>query len=80
MLELIVAASVPPVAIFLYNGLIDTLLSGIVILYLLLTIEVVGHRVLDDALYWYTVSIIQLALRLYFFSGEAGAQICISYS
>jgi len=44
----------------------DVLIAGVILVWLLVIIEIIGPGVLDDFTYWWTLTLIQISSSLYF--------------
>jgi hypothetical protein len=69
MLELVLLApllSTVMVTLYFKAVIPDVINGGIVLLWLFVIIEMIGPGVLDDTIFWYTYTLLQMSSSLYF--------------
>jgi hypothetical protein len=69
MLELVLLApllSTVMVTLYFKAVIPDVINGGIVLLWLFVIIELIGPGVLDDTIFWYTYTLLQMSSSLYF--------------
>jgi hypothetical protein len=69
MLELVLLApllSTVMVTLYFKTVIPDVINGGIVLLWLFVIIEMIGPGVLDDTIFWYTYTLLQMSSSLYF--------------